>query len=104
MSSSSNINNDSYLVGIVIVGIEGSEVGNVERGIPSRVLPIEGGLSRRSRRGIVYLLNFLSTWRKASLSIAYLSSRGFNSSEGSNKVLLTLDEVAVVLDEEGPYY
>ena len=61
MSSSSNINNDSYLVSIVIVGIEGSKVGNVERGIPSRVLPIEGELSRRSRRGIIYLLNFLST-------------------------------------------
>ena len=100
---SGNITDDSSFIGIDVVGIEGSIVGNVERdkrGIPSSILLTEGGPSRRSRRGIVYLSNFLSTYRNTGLSVAYLSSQGFY---GSSKVLLTLNNIVVVLDEEeGP--
>ena len=60
---------------------------------------MEGEPSRRSRRGAVILSNFLSAWQKAGLSVAYLSSKGFNC---SSKALLALDEVAIVREEEGP--
>ena len=78
--------------------------GGVTIGVPRGIVLVDGGSVSSSGSREVDLSNFLRAYLKIALSTAYLSSRGFDNSDTSRDILLTLNNIAVVLDEEGPWY